>query len=276
MRRAATPLLLALLGLGCSNPGKPFHYPLDTVLRLDDVQLKATHNSYHVETSDIPEWEYTHAAARRAARPARACARSSSTCTIWLNDDRRGLPLRGLSRDRRRPGHHLPAVRRLSAHHQALVRSLSRPPAASTSSSSPRTASSTPWPSRSSPTWSATSCRSFRASASSRPTRFAAAPRRRCPRRWPDGWPTLDQLRGRVFFGFDNRDDVRAAYTHDLQDLNGRLSLRRLRSDRSVRRHHHPERSGGRRRRDSGRAARRTCWCAPAATRTAIRRAPTT
>ena len=27
------------------------------------------------------------------------------------------------------------------------------------------------------------------------------------------GWPTLDKLRGRVFFGFDNRDEVRAAYT---------------------------------------------------------------
>ena len=68
---AATPLLLALLWLGCSNPGKPYHYPLDTVLRLDHVQAKGTHNSYHVESTDIPEWEYTHAAARRAARPRR-------------------------------------------------------------------------------------------------------------------------------------------------------------------------------------------------------------
>src|SRR6266542_912832 len=37
------------------------------------------------------------------------------------------------------------------------------------------------------------------------------------------GWPTLDKLRGRVMFGFDNRTEIRAAYTHGLQDLSGRL-----------------------------------------------------
>ena len=54
-------LLILLCVVGCSEgpAGKPYTYPLDDLLRFDDVQLKATHNSYHVETSDIPEWEYT-------------------------------------------------------------------------------------------------------------------------------------------------------------------------------------------------------------------------
>src|SRR4051812_34651172 len=52
----------ALLLVGCGgDAGKPFHYPLDGVLRLDEVQVMGTHNSYHVLKSDIPEWHYTHA-----------------------------------------------------------------------------------------------------------------------------------------------------------------------------------------------------------------------
>jgi hypothetical protein len=37
--------------------------PLDDVLRVDDLQVKGTHNSYHVEPPDnlVPDWEYTHA-----------------------------------------------------------------------------------------------------------------------------------------------------------------------------------------------------------------------
>jgi len=58
MSRRVLAFALLVLG-GCSNSGKPFHYPLDQVLRFDAVQLKATHNSYHIETSDIPEWDYT-------------------------------------------------------------------------------------------------------------------------------------------------------------------------------------------------------------------------
>jgi len=40
--------------------GGEFSYPLDDVLRLDHVQAKGTHNSYHVKTSDstLREWDY--------------------------------------------------------------------------------------------------------------------------------------------------------------------------------------------------------------------------
>ena len=36
-------------------------YPMDDVLRLNHLQAKGTHNSYHVETLPIPAWQYTHA-----------------------------------------------------------------------------------------------------------------------------------------------------------------------------------------------------------------------
>lgn len=41
---------------GARNP-----YPLDDVLRFSDLQAKGTHNSYHVETTEIVQWDYTHA-----------------------------------------------------------------------------------------------------------------------------------------------------------------------------------------------------------------------
>jgi len=42
--------------------GVPYDYPLDDVLRVNHLQAKGTHNSYHVftEGSDIPDWMYTH------------------------------------------------------------------------------------------------------------------------------------------------------------------------------------------------------------------------
>lgn len=38
-------------------------YPMDDLLRMNHLQVKATHNSYHVETpgSTVAEWHYTHA-----------------------------------------------------------------------------------------------------------------------------------------------------------------------------------------------------------------------
>lgn len=45
------------------KPGKPYHYRLDDVLRLNHVQVRGTHNSYHVDThnGEIDPWAYTHA-----------------------------------------------------------------------------------------------------------------------------------------------------------------------------------------------------------------------
>lgn len=46
-----------------TRPRRDFGYPMDDVLRMNHVQAKATHNSYHVETAGntLGEWDYTHA-----------------------------------------------------------------------------------------------------------------------------------------------------------------------------------------------------------------------
>lgn len=54
-------LLLACAPPAADTAAPP--YPLDDVLRYDHVQVKGTHNSYHVETTDglVEAWRYTHA-----------------------------------------------------------------------------------------------------------------------------------------------------------------------------------------------------------------------
>jgi len=78
LRRHSLRLLLcaavALPSAGCggADDGVPekttppplptFPYPLDDVLRLNHVQMKGTHNSYHIEPEGgIEDWRYTHA-----------------------------------------------------------------------------------------------------------------------------------------------------------------------------------------------------------------------
>lgn len=46
-------------GDGPNEPRRP-SYPLDDVLTFADLQAKGTHNSYHVETTPVGAWEYTH------------------------------------------------------------------------------------------------------------------------------------------------------------------------------------------------------------------------
>jgi len=40
-----------------------YAHPKDDALRIDHLQVKATHNSYHIAPSEktIPDWSYTHA-----------------------------------------------------------------------------------------------------------------------------------------------------------------------------------------------------------------------
>ena len=44
------------------DPDPPHEYPLDDVLRFDDLQALGTHNSYHLETGETPvtAWDYSH------------------------------------------------------------------------------------------------------------------------------------------------------------------------------------------------------------------------
>lgn len=58
------PVAVAAASCGSGDPGPApaaFHYPRDGELRLTHMQVKATHNSYHVETpgNTLPDWKYT-------------------------------------------------------------------------------------------------------------------------------------------------------------------------------------------------------------------------
>ena len=211
---------LALLLSACTPGGKPYDYPLDHVLRLDEVQVKATHNSYHVETIDVPEWEYTMAPL--AVQLDRQGVRGVELDLQWVGDARGG-------------GHHfevfhvtigdegttcrlltdcLRAVRAWSDRypgHLPLYLELEPKPGYDPGaledyfavlerevlSVFPRDRVLTP--------------DELLGSAATIPAALA------------NGWPTLDGLRGRVFFALDDHAEVRAAYTHGLADLRGRL-----------------------------------------------------
>lgn len=64
MRRSLTSLALATLAaVGCGDGGPPpFDYPRDGELRLEELQARGTHNSYHIAPDPfvIADWNYTH------------------------------------------------------------------------------------------------------------------------------------------------------------------------------------------------------------------------
>lgn len=64
--RVVVALSLASCGSDSTQPATPapsFSYPLDAVLRINHLQMKGTHNSYHRRPSADPiaEWDYEHA-----------------------------------------------------------------------------------------------------------------------------------------------------------------------------------------------------------------------
>jgi hypothetical protein len=63
--RHLTAAFLSLAVLSCADggPSRPdFGYPLDDVLRINHLQMKGTHNSYHLrpENPAVPDWDYSH------------------------------------------------------------------------------------------------------------------------------------------------------------------------------------------------------------------------
>ncbi len=55
--------LVVLLGGGCASSNSPCEYPLDSRLNLSDLQMKGTHNSYHLrpDSVGVAEWDYSQA-----------------------------------------------------------------------------------------------------------------------------------------------------------------------------------------------------------------------
>ena len=221
MRRS---LLLVVLLAGCGPQGKPFHYAMDDVLRYDAVQVKGTHNSYHVETpgNDVSYWHFSELPLD--VQLDRQGVRQIELDLHWIKDDDgvhhhfevfhvvaadEGTTCRQFqdclrtikSWSDRYPGH-LPIYIQMEAKEgfdpalaDDFIANLDRDMLAVF----PRSRIFTP--------------DDLRGSAASLPAAIA------------NGWPTLAQLRGRVLFNFDNRSEMRDAYTRGLTSLDGRLAF---------------------------------------------------
>jgi Phosphoinositide phospholipase C, Ca2+-dependent len=59
---APTSMCPAALGAARARTTTPTYGPLDDTLRMNQIQMKATHNSYHLQPAlDIADWRYSHA-----------------------------------------------------------------------------------------------------------------------------------------------------------------------------------------------------------------------
>lgn len=222
--------LFALCGaslLGCASTppegppapmGKPYQYPRDDVLRLQHIQVRGTHNSYHVDSygKRFAPWAYTH-------RPIYEQLDRLGIRQIELDvnyDLDSGLEVfhvAGVDEGTRcrQLADCLAEVRRFSDAYPGhlpiyiQIEPKADPPAdqierffeqveATIRAAFPAPRVITPDEVR-----------------GDSPTLREALQAR--------GWPTLGTLRGRVFFAFDTSGALRTAYTHGKNDLTGRL-----------------------------------------------------
>lgn len=195
-----------------------FDYPLDDVLRFQHLQAKSTHNSYHVEPdgNTLLDWAYTH-------RPIDEQFEHQGVRHVELDvrfDNASGVF----------EVYHLPVIDDVTtcqlltdclaagkawsdAHraHHPLVFQLeikdSLPPDHEAYFSALHQEVLSVWPESRIVTPAL-----VKGTADSV---FAAIS--------DHGWPTLGELRGRALFTIDNGGDIRDAYTHDGNDLEGRL-----------------------------------------------------
>lgn len=219
---------LAAIGLfGCSQldanapqtvMGKAYSYPLDQTLALQHIQVRGTHNSYHIDTNEgrVEPWQYTHAPLydqldRLGIRQLEldvsydAIDGLSVIHVPYVDTGTRCARFVDCLREIRRfseayPGH-LPIFIQIepkagipSDEIEDFFGSLE----GEILSVFPKTSVVTP--------------EEVRGDFSS----LSDAVKSR-------GWPQLGLLRGRVLFAFDAMGTTRAAYTHNNRDLNGRL-----------------------------------------------------
>jgi hypothetical protein len=198
--------------------GKPYHYPLDEVLRLSHVQVRGTHNSYHVDTNggEVPPWAYTHAPIYEQLD--RLGIRQIELDVSY--DDVTGLEVEHVATVDagtrcRRFSACLAELRRFSDAHPGHLPIYVQ--------IEPKNAPA------------AEDMEEYFALLEGEI--LAALPRPRVL--VPDevqgeaatlrdalkagGWPTLSRLRGCLLFAFDTTGPIRTAYTHDKRDLRGRL-----------------------------------------------------
>lgn len=221
----AVALSAALALAGCSSSPAvvppdtdvqpEYDYPKDDVLRVDHLQTKSTHNSTHVEpaNNDLQAWNYTHLPLDRQLEEQGVrhveldlhfeagvfvvyhLKLIDQQTTCFALEDCLGA-LKGWSDAHR--GHH-PLVVQLEVKtkpkgdpepffaelHRAIL---------------------SVWPEHRIVT-----------------PAFVKGEAASVAEGLADGWPTLGETRGKVIFTLDDRSDLRQAYTHDGNDLEGRL-----------------------------------------------------
>ncbi len=207
------------LGTPKPRPKKPAAGPLDDVLHLNELQLEATHNSYHIApaTGGAAEWRYTHAPlpVQLDTQGVRgfeldthwneACARyevfhltifdTGTTCNLFT--DCLGL-LRAWSDAH--PAHHT-----LFVHIEPKDGWDSDTGEARAVALEREILSVFPLDMLVTPDEVKGGAATLRAAVTTK------------------GWPTLGATRGRFLFYLDRSDKYRDAYTHGRKDLDGRL-----------------------------------------------------
>lgn len=192
-----------------------YEYPLDDVLRVDELQTKSTHNSYHVEppNNDLQAWNYTHLPLDRQLDEQGVrhveldlyledgvyrvfhlkLIDDHTTCALLTDclaalkswsDAHRGHHVLVVQFELKNLGNAEPEVAFEALHRE--IRSVWPEPRIVTPAVVKGTASS------------------VREGLSG-------------------GWPTLGETRGKVLFTLDDHGDLQRAYTHDRKDLEGRL-----------------------------------------------------
>lgn len=223
------PPLAAALLLGCgggeSRPTPkgyvppPFDYPLDKTLRINHLQAKATHNSYHIETpgSTVPDWDYTHAPLDVQLQSQGVRGFELDTRYVEEDDDFEVFHLGTIDEQTtcRRFVDCLSTLKKWSdhfpAHHPLLVmiEPKDAPPEADPEGYFSKMEGEilSVWPRERIVTPDGVK--------GSAPTLREAVTTK--------GWPTLGESRGKILFFINNTDTFRDPYTHGGKDLDGRL-----------------------------------------------------
>lgn len=208
------------IGTPTARTATPTRGPMDDVLRMNHLQAKGTHNSYHLRPRIIgPDWDYSHV-------PLDQQLDSQGVRALELD-------IRWDTRCGRFRVYHLPIIDALStcdlftdclglvrrwsdahvSHHPIFIQVEPKDAWDAPTTELRLTAMESEILSVF-PRELVVTPDEVRGASATLPEGIAA-----------HGWPTLGASRGRVIFFIDRTDALRDVYTHDLHDLDGRLAF---------------------------------------------------
>ncbi len=224
MRTRVLSVLSLLFAVACGAPesspepvGKPYEYPLDDALRLQHIQVRGTHNSYHVDTHDgsVEAWAYTHAPIYDQLD--RLGIRQLELDVFF--DEQDGLqvmhvPFLDTGTRCKKFSDCLTEIRRFSDSYPGhLPIYVQIEPKADIPTSDLETFFAK---------LEGEILAAFPAKRIVTPDEVQGTFPMLAESLRSQGWPTLKALRGRILFAFDTTGPIRTAYTHNLRDLRGR------------------------------------------------------